>query len=119
MTPDELIKMHEETCEKCRGIMRKKNADYTAGAGTFANFMAGEVIGVQAELGILMRCIDKFQRIRSFAIQGQLQVQEESVDDSIEDVINYMVLLKGVIRERAAEKKINLIHASYAVKGKP
>lgn len=101
MNIDELLKLHEDTCADARNIMRAKNADYTAGsADPFANFRASEAVGVQAELSILIRCLDKFQRIRSFATLGSLQVKDESVDDAIQDVVNYMILLKGLIRDR-------------------
>lgn len=103
MTREELFQLHLDTTAKCLAIMKKKNADYSGGGGPFENFIAGEVIGVDAELGILMRSLDKFQRIRSFVHNGELQVKEESVDDAIEDVINYMILLKGLIKHKTAE----------------
>lgn len=102
MTIDELLKMHEETCKAARDIMRAKNADYTAGsADPFANFRASEAVGVPAALSILVRSLDKFQRIRSFATIGSLQVKDESVNDAIQDVVNYMILLKGLLKEQA------------------
>ena len=84
--------------------MEAKNHDYTGGSDDpFANFRATEMLGVPAEIGVLTRCLDKFQRIKSFVSTGTLQVKSESVDDAIEDVINYMVLLKGIIRERSTQ----------------
>lgn len=100
---EDLAALRERMFKECTAIMEAKNADYTAGGGPFANFMAGEVLGVEAEIGILLRCLDKFQRIRSFVLKGELKVKEESVDDAIKDVINYMVLLSGVIENRKAE----------------
>jgi hypothetical protein len=101
MTRQELLDLHGTTCNKAFSIMEAKNADYTGGSeDPFANFRATEMLGVPAEIGILTRCLDKFQRIRSFTVNGTLAVKGESVDDAIEDVINYMVLLKGVIKER-------------------
>lgn len=101
MTRQELLDLHGTTCNKAFSVFEAKNHDYTAGSeDPFANFKASEVLGVPAEIGILVRCVDKFQRIRSFAVKGELKVKGESVDDAIEDVINYMVLLKGVIKDR-------------------
>lgn len=101
MTRQELLDLHGTTCNKAFSVFDAKNHDYTAGSDDpFANFKASEVLGVPAEIGILVRCVDKFQRIRSFAVKGELKVKGESVDDAIEDVINYMVLLKGVIKDR-------------------
>lgn len=104
MTREDLLQLHKDTCSKAFGIMEAKNHDYTGGSpDPFANFRATEMLGIPAELGILARCLDKFQRIKSFVVKGELKVKGESVDDAIEDVINYMVLLKGVIKERQTE----------------
>lgn len=104
MNIDDLLKLHEQTCESARSIMRAKNADYTAGSGDpFANFRASEALGVPGVLSILVRSLDKFQRIRSFVTLGVLQVKDESVDDAFDDVINYMILAKGMIRDRQQE----------------
>ena len=84
--------------------MEAKNQDYAGdGSDPFANFRACEIFGVPAEIGILTRSIDKFKRIESFVNTGTLAVKSESVDDAIEDVINYMILLKGIIKERQGE----------------
>ena len=113
MTRDGLFQLHKDTCEKCLKIMEKKNHDYSGGTSSpFENFLAGEILGISGELGILMRSLDKFQRIRSFADTGKLMVTNESVDDAIEDVINYMILLKGLIKHKQegqtiAEEPIN------------
>lgn len=101
MTRDELLTLHDKLCGDAKSIMEAKNKDYTGGtADPFANFRASEVLGVPAQLGILIRCIDKFQRIRSFVVNGELAVKNEPVDDAIRDVINYMVLLGGMIQEK-------------------
>jgi hypothetical protein len=101
MTIDDLLTLHESTCQAARDIMRAKNADYTSGSkDPFANFRVSEVMGVPAPIGILVRSLDKFQRIRSFVEQGALQVKGESVDDAIVDVVNYMILLRGVIKDQ-------------------
>lgn len=81
--------------------MVAKNRDYRgATQDPFANFRGSEFLGVDPILGILMRCMDKFQRIRSFATTGTLAVQAESFEDAVVDVINYMVLAAGMAEER-------------------
>ena len=100
MTIDELLALHEETCNGARDIMRAKNRDYTAGsADPFANFRASEALGVPGVVSILVRSLDKFQRIRSFVELGSLAVKDESVDDAIQDVVNYMILAQGMLRD--------------------
>jgi hypothetical protein len=104
-TRDDLLALHKEITDRCRETMEKKNRDYSGASGdTFANFRAGEMLGIPAELGILMRCLDKFQRIRAFVSTGSLAVQNESAMDAVEDVINYMVLIAGMMKEREVGK---------------
>jgi len=106
MTKKELFQLHEETFTKCLDIMKAKNADYTGGADDpFANFRVAQVsLGVPPMLGILMRVQDKMQRLRSFCAKGELEVINESAEDACDDIINYMVLIKGMIRSTAQER---------------
>lgn len=102
MTKDELFALHEETCQKCLGIMVKKNHDYSGGdaSSPFANFKDSEVFGIPGELGILLRVLDKLKRLQAFINTGELKVTAEGWEDACEDVINYMILLKGMLKEK-------------------
>jgi len=100
MTREELLELFEDTIGQCRLIIEAKNKDYSNGADPFLNFRSANFLGIAPELGILMRSMDKFQRIRTFVETGKLSVKSESVDDAIHDVINYMLLLKGMVKER-------------------
>jgi len=50
-----------------------------------------------------VRCLDKFKRVQTFIEKGELRVPNEGVDDALQDVVNYMVLLAGMID---ADRKI-------------
>ena len=94
-----LLRLHSDICEQCRSIMEAKNTDYTAGGSVFANFDLAETLGIPREMGVLLRVQDKMQRLRSFIDSGTLAVKSESAEDAIMDVINYMVLLAGMLEE--------------------
>lgn len=100
MTRDELLTLHAETCEACRTTMERKNSDYSDEDDALANFGDAEIVGVEAERSVLVRCVDKFKRITSYLDRGDLKVKDEPVEDAIHDVINYMVLLKGLLEDR-------------------
>jgi hypothetical protein len=100
LSREELLALHASLCDKGREIMRRKNQDYTAGGGCFDNFRHAEVFGVPGETGLLIRVMDKLMRMKSFITNGTLAVKSESVEDAVVDVINYMVLLAGMIQER-------------------
>jgi hypothetical protein len=89
--------------------MRQKNMDYSGGDGDpFANFRIAEAYGVHPVMGIILRSTDKLQRVRAFIKNGVCAVDGESVDDACDDLVNYAILMKGLLREEriaAAAKK--------------
>ena len=107
MTTEELLNLHDQTCKKCRDIMIKKNSDYTGGSKAtdiFANFNASMMLNIHPVQGLLLRLIDKVQRIRSFTNDKELSVPNESVEDACEDIVNYAILAKAMLIEE--RKKI-------------
>lgn len=104
LTIEELLALHVQTCESARAIMSAKNADYTNGSvDPFSNFRTAEALGVPAEIGLMVRMLDKMKRVQTFVNKGTLQVKAESAEDSIQDLINYCILLKGIIVSRRLE----------------
>ncbi len=104
-TPD-LLKLHKETCDKCYGVMQKKNNDYSGGATSsdaLANFKMSSSLGLAPVMGLLLRIQDKMMRIKTFATDGELNVANETVNDAFEDIINYAVLGKALLQESRAE----------------
>lgn len=109
MTLTELLELHEETTSKCRNIMKAKNNDYTGGKAAddvFANFRSSVILGVHPVTGIMMRVMDKIQRIKTFTNDGKLSVSGESVDDACEDIINYAILAKAMLKQEREAKKL-------------
>lgn len=93
MTRFELHMLHEELCHDAEKLMTVKNADYAIDTDPFRNFR------MFGELGILVRMSDKLARLRTFSERGTLAVADESVRDTILDLINYAVLLYGYIED--------------------
>ena len=103
MTRDDLIRNHEMLCNMARELMKKKNADYAGKKGIepFANFTRVEAMGIcPTEVGFLVRVTDKMSRLSSFMESGKLEVANESFEDTIVDVINYMVLLHSYLKDK-------------------
>jgi hypothetical protein len=104
MTKEDLLKLHDDLTSKAKEIMVAKNNDYAFGNDPFANFRGSMFIGIPEELGIILRSMDKFKRIETFVRDGKLAVKNEGVEDAILDVINYMILLAGIIKEKHIEE---------------
>lgn len=104
MTKDEYFLFAERFFNDCLETSRKKNADYTGkNDDPFSNFRSVEVLGITTEQGFLTRMMDKMKRIASFAEQGELQVKDESVTDTLKDLANYSCLLAGYIKSKSHE----------------
>jgi hypothetical protein len=80
---------HVRLCHDALELMAKKNHDYASIEDPYRNFRQF------GRFGILVRLGDKFARLRSFEEQGELKVQDESIRDTLLDIINYAVLYYG------------------------
>lgn len=103
MTRDELLQYHATLCGAARDLMELKNRDYAGSKGNepFANFTRCEAMGIcDTESGFMVRVTDKMSRLSSFLQAGKMYVSDESFNDTIVDVINYMVLLSAYASEK-------------------
>ena len=106
MNTKELLQLHDDTCKACKAIMQQKNSDYTGGKGAtdvFANFNASTILNIHPVQGLLLRVIDKIQRIRSFTNDKELSVPNETVEDACDDIVNYAILAKAMLMEERSQ----------------
>jgi len=95
LTREELLEMHNYLCREARDLMEQKNHDYGGAQEVFGNLQACEDLGIcSTEQGILIRMVDKLSRLINFEKQGKFSV-DESVDDNVQDLINYSVLYRA------------------------
>jgi len=103
MTRDELLKHHEVLCKQARDLMDMKNRDYAGNGGKqpFANFTRVEAMGIcSTEQGFMVRLTDKMSRLSSIIESGKTNVKDESFEDTMVDVINYIVLLSAYRQDK-------------------
>lgn len=101
MRKSEYFDFAQSFFNECIEISKKKNADYTGGDDNpFSNFQSVEVLGIKTEQGFLTRMMDKMKRISSFVENGELQVKDESVTDTLRDLANYSCLLAAYIKSK-------------------
>jgi hypothetical protein len=108
MTREELLKHHEVLCKQARDLMDKKNRDYAGNDGKepFANFTRVEAMGIcSTEQGFMVRLTDKMSRLSSIIASGKTSVTNETFEDTMVDVINYIVLLSAYRQEKQLLKQ--------------
>lgn len=99
MTRKELLEMHVALCNLGRELMEAKSNDYSNGADPFHNFRMSALLHIPACKGVMLRMQDKMARLVSFIDRGDLKVKDESVTDTIIDLINYSVILNAMLKE--------------------
>ena len=103
-TREDLFKLHQDICKEALELMKKKNNDYASGSDPFMNFRRAEYLGfATAELGVLIRMTDKMSRISTYLNQGKLSLSNESVYDAIIDIVNYSVILAGLLKDKESK----------------
>ena len=105
MNRRELFELHRDLSEDALEVMKNKNEDYSSNNDPFANFKGSQSLNIDPVKGALIRCSDKLSRISSFIDNGTLKVKDESVKDTIIDLINYSVLIYGMIQEEEEEEE--------------
>jgi hypothetical protein len=87
-----ILALHERLTGEARGLIAAKSRDYSgASENPLANFEAASALGMDPRMGVLLRTMDKLQRLRAFAATGTLAVPGEGVEDAVKDAINYLV----------------------------
>jgi len=93
MTKDELFKIHCDFTRTAFDTMQRKNADYAHEGDPFRNFRTFGTFGV------LVRMSDKLARLRTFEERGVFSVKDESLRDTLEDLINYAIIYYAMTKE--------------------
>lgn len=108
---EELLEYRKERFEKSCSLVSKKGADYNRKqqkeGDTLFNLKICELIGIvpTAERGILVRVSDKFMRLISLVDINEVNaVKNESFEDTIDDIHNYIDYL-AIIRKKRLELK--------------
>lgn len=100
-----LLNSLESTFKSCLETARKKNEDYGGlDNDPFKNFRNSNVVGVSVEKGILVRLMDKMSRV-STLLEKDSKVKEESIEDTIDDAINYLGILKAYRQDVTRNKQ--------------
>ena len=104
MQVKELLKIATNTFGECLNTLEAKNHDYSRGEDGLRNFKLCEIMQVaDAENGIMVRLCDKFARICNL-LHAENKVKSESIEDTIDDAINYFVILKATLKEKGKIK---------------
>lgn len=88
------IEQLEIMASKIIQTLEAKNHDYAGSTGDFfANFRK------HGTLGFLVRMSDKMARLEAFEKQGALKVSDEKIEDTLEDLAGYAMLMAVYLKQ--------------------
>jgi hypothetical protein len=96
MNKEQFIAHAKQTSERCLNLLIKKNSDYGAEADPFKNFRGSTLVGVDPKRAILVRMTDKMARVSNL-LDKPPEVVNESITDTLDDLINYSIILQALI----------------------
>lgn len=116
MNVQEVKQLRQEMFDKSMALIEKKGADYNrdqqAGGDTLYNLRVAHLFGIvpHPNAGILVRLADKFMRLVSLAADPTRnpEVKDESVEDTVADIHNYVDYLLCFYRESRASDACGL-----------
>ena len=91
----------DEVLAEMSALHSKKGADYGGTNDPYANVRASAEFGIAPWVGALVRLNDKITRLKSFLRRGKLE--NESVEDSIQDIAVYAIIMRILYDEREKE----------------
>ena len=107
---NQLTKSVLYTFSICQQILEAKNKDYATDQDPFKNFIAtANLANISVSHGILIHIGDKLSRISNLLNKDMPVVYCESLEDTIQDVINYLAILKAWLEYDMIDKDPALI----------
>ena len=95
-----LLKDMADTFSACLETAKRKNADYAGkGQDPYRNFRNSSIVGVPPQQGVMVRLMDKMSRIGNL-LNTEAAVKDEAVEDTIDDAINYLAILKSMRKQK-------------------
>lgn len=111
MTGDECVQLIDDTLENIQNLRRSKGREYANSDDQLANFkrLAGR-IALTPEAVLLVYLTKHLDSIDHFVKDiakhnGAPANLSEPIEGRIDDAINYLILLKGLLRDRAIERR--------------
>lgn len=94
------VQMHLDICKELNEIFKRKNSDY---GDAFARLRE------KYPEAILVRIGDKFYRLETLLSGKEIQVEDESIENTLFDLANYCIM-------EAIERRINRCTKNITVK---
>ena len=79
----------DDALDELKMLHDAKNHDYATAENPYKNLEGVSRIGIEPWRGIVIRLMDKFERVEQFCRSGELAIKSEGLEDTFKDIAIY------------------------------
>lgn len=104
-------KEFDDALDELKMLHDAKNHDYATAENPYKNLEGVSRIGIEPWRGIVIRLMDKFERVQQYCINGELAIKSEGMEDILKDIAVYstlaMILFRKMLNEQHAKEVLS------------
>ena len=101
-------KEFDDALDQLKMLHDAKNHDYATAKNPYKNLEGVQRIGIEPWRGIVIRLMDKFERVEQFCRSGELAIKSEGLEDTFKDIAIYSTLAMILFRKSENLKELGL-----------
>ena len=82
----------DDALDELKMLHDAKNHDYATAENPYKNLEGVARIGIEPWRGIVIRLMDKFERVEQYCKNGELAIKSEGMEDTFKDIAVYSTL---------------------------
>ena len=95
----------DDALDELKMLHDAKNHDYATAENPYKNLEGCERLGIPAWKGIVVRLIDKFERVEQYCVNDELAIKSEGMDDTFADIAVYSILARILLRKEQEKQQ--------------
>ena len=114
----------DDALDELKMLHDAKNHDYATAENPYKNLEGVSRIGIEPWRGIVIRLMDKFERVEQYCTNGELAIKSEGMEDTFKDIAVYSTLAMILFRKGQNDEYAKKIlsengYADWEQDGKP
>ena len=90
----------DDKLDELKMLHYAKNHDYATEENPYKNLEGVTRIGIEPWRGIVIRLMDKFERVEQYCSNGELAIKSEGMEDTFKDIAVYSTLAMILFRKQ-------------------
>ena len=90
----------DDALDELKMLHDAKNHDYATAENPYKNIKGVERIGIKAWRCIVIRLMNKFERVEQYCTNGELAIKSEGMEDTFKDIAVYSTLAMILFRKK-------------------